>query len=388
MIAGVPSRERAVFAGLSAVALAFAWQFLVVRYTFGGNWTAWFCTGGNVAQPDPLAFEHLYRFAQSDGYDGQFYHYMAHDPLFRRGFDRYIDAPRLRYRRILIPALAFIISAGQDRWIDTALIALNLLCIFGGAYWLSRYARLYGHHPAWGTLFLLVPAVLVSLDRLTADLALTALCVGFALYLSEKRAAELYVVLLLAPLARETGLLLTAAYCIGLLFDRRGKAALIFAASAIPAVAWYAFVQSHTVPYDSAGWFTPIPFAGLIDRMMHPVAYPFLPIVKWAAEILDECALAGMALAFALSFRWSSQFPRSLALAALLITLSGIMLGKPFWSDVFAFGRVFSPLLLLIGLQRFLTRSWWTVLPVALVDPRIGLQLGYKVFQIGRALFR
>ena len=328
MTAGVPSRDRAVFAGLLAVALAFAWQFLVVRYTFGGNWTAWFCTGGNVAQPEALAFEHLYRFAQSDGYDGQFYHYIAHDPLFRRGFDRYIDAPRLRYRRILIPALAFIISAGQDRWIDTALIALNLLCIFAGAYWLSRYARRYGHHPAWGALFLLVPAVLVSLDRLTADLALTALCVGFALYLSEKRAAELYMVLLLAPLARETGLLLTAAYCIVLLFERRGKAALIFATSAIPALAWFAFVQSHTVPYDSAGWFTPVPFAGVIDRMIHPVAYPFLPIVKWLAEIFDECALAGMLLAFALSFRWSPQFPRPLALAALLITLSGISSGE------------------------------------------------------------
>jgi len=384
---GVPNRERAVIAGLVAAALAVGWQFLVVRYTFAGNWTAWFCTGGNVAQPDALAFEHLYRFAQSNGYDGQFYHYIAHDPLFRRGFDRYIDAPRLRYRRILVPGLAFVVSAGQDRWIDTALIALNLLFIFAGAYWLSRYAQSYGHHPAWGALFLLVPAVLVSLDRLTVDLALTALCVAFTLYVSEKRAGELYVVLLLAPLARETGLLLTAAYCIVLLFEGRSKAALVFATSAIPAIAWFAFVQRHTVPYDSTGWFTPVPFAGVIDRMIHPVAYPFLPIVKWAAEILDVCSLAGIALAFALSFRWPPRFPKPLALAALLITLSGITLGKPFWGDVFAFGRVFSPLVALIALRSFSTRSWWPVLPVALIDPRIGLQLGYKLFQIARALF-
>jgi len=382
------SRRRAVIAGLAAAALAFGWQFLVVRYTFGGNWTAWFCTGGNVTQPKALDSEHLYRFPQSDGYDGQFYHYIAHDPLFRRGFDRYIDAPRLRYRRILNPVLAFVLSAGQDRWVDDALVALNLLFIFAGAYWLSRYAQSYGHHGAWGTTFLLAPATLVSLDRLTADLALTALCVAFALYVSEKRGSrKLYAVLLLASLARETGLLLTAAYCIALLLERHGKAALIFATSAIPVVGWYAFVQVHTLPYDASQWFTPIPFGGLMDRMIHPVTYAFLPVVKWLAEICDECSLAGMALAFALSFRPSSQFPRPLALAALLITLSGITLGKPFWGDAFAFGRVFSPLVVLITLQSFATRSWWTVLPLALIDPRIGLQLGYKLFQIARALF-
>jgi hypothetical protein len=387
MTAGGPGRKPAVIAGLLAVALALAWQFLVAHYVFAGNWTSWFCTGGNLAQPDALASEHLYRFAQSDGYDGQFYHYITHDPLFLRGLDHYIDAPRLRYRRILIPALAFTASAGQDRMIDAALVAVNLLFVFAGTYWLSRYACSYGRHPAWGMLFLLVPAVLVSLDRLTVDVALTALCVGFALYIREKRPRELYVVLLLAPLARETGLLLTAAYCIVLLSERRSKVALVFATSTIPAIAWYAFVRSHTVPYDSSGWFTPVPFAGLVDRMIHPVTYPFLPIVKWAAEVLDECSLAGVALAFFLSFRWPSQLPRPLALAALLITFSGITLGNPFWGDVFAFGRVFSPLVVLVALQGFSTRSWWAALPLALIDPRIGLQLGYRVFQIARALF-
>jgi hypothetical protein len=387
MTAGAPGRKPAVIAGLLAVAVALSWQSLAAHYVFAGNWTSWFCTGGNLVQPDALATEHLYRFAHSDGYDGQFYHYIAHDPLFRRGMDHYIDAPRLRYRRILVPALAYAVAAGQDRVIDAALVAVNLLCVFGGAYWLSRYATSYGRHPAWGTLFLLVPAVLVSLDRLTVDLALTALCVGFALYIEEKRPRALYLVLLLAPLARETGLLLTASYSIVLLFERRSKAALVYATSAIPAIAWSAFVYSRTLPYDSSGWFTLIPFAGAIDRMIHPVAYSFLPIVKWPAEVLDECSVAGLVLAFILSFRWPGQFPRPLALAALLITLSGVALGKPFWADVFGYGRVFSPLVVLIALRGFPTRSWLPVLPLALIDPRIGLQLAYRVLQIARAVF-
>jgi len=381
-------RKGAVIAGLAAVALVAGWQALVVRYTFGGNWTAWFCTGGNLVRPPLVAAENVYVFPASGGYDSQFYHYVAHDPWFRRGLYRYIDAPRLRYRRILVPGLAYLTAAGRDRAIDPALIAVNLVFVFAGAYWLSRHAARHGRHPAWGLLFLLTPAVLVSLDRLTVDLALTALCVGFALYLSEGRPVELYLVLLLAPLARETGLLLIAGYCLALMFERRLKTVALFATSVIPALAWYLFVQRHSVPYDSAGWFTPIPLAGVVDRMIHPVSYAFIPMVKWLAEILDQCALAGVLLMFVLSFRWPAQLPRPWALAVLLMALSGITLGKPFWGDVFAFGRVFSPLAVLIALQSFSTRSWWNLLPLALVDPRIGLQLGYKLFQVITALGR
>ena len=216
---------RAVIAALVATGLALGWQFLVARYAYAGNWTEWFCTGGTLAPPPLLASEHIYTFPTSGGYDSQFYHYVAHDPVFRRGLDRYIDAPRLRYRRILVPGLAFVLSVGQDRWIDAALIGVNLLFVFAGAYWLSRYAVSHGRHPAWGVAFLLAPAMLVSLDRLTVDLALTALCVGFAWYVQQQRLPQLYLVLLLAPLARETGLLLIAAYCIVLIFERRVKAA-------------------------------------------------------------------------------------------------------------------------------------------------------------------
>ena len=375
-------------AGLLAVALALGWQGLVIRYTFAGNWTAWFCTGGNLRQPPLAVAEKIYVFPASGGYDSQFYHYVAHDPMFHRGLDRYIDAPRLRYRRILVPGLAFLLAAGQDDAIDTALIVVSLLFVFAGAYWLARYAGKFGRNPMLGALFLLSPAMLVSLDRLTVDLALTALCVGFALYVQEHRRRAVYLVLLLAPLARETGLLLTAAYCMALLLERRFKYAALFATSAIPALAWYIFVQGHTAPYGSEGWFTLIPFAGIVDRMTHPVTYPFIPIVKWLAEILDECALAGAMLAFLFSFRRTMGFPRALIFAAMFITLSAVTLGQLFWSDVFAFGRVFSPLFVLIALQSFATRSWVTLLPVVLVDPRIGLALAYKLYQVAIAVGR
>ncbi len=360
----------------------------MVNFQYDGNWTVLFCTGGNLAQPLSLAGENIYRFPNSNGYDGQFYHYVAHDPLFRYGIAKYIDAPRLRYRRILLPGLAYLAAAGQAKAIDPALIGVTLLFLFAGVYWLSRYAVSCGRHAAWGLIFLTVPAVLVSLDRLTVDLALTALCVGFVLYLKEKRPRELYCILVAAALARETGILLTVAYCASLLFERRIRRALLIASSAAPALAWCAFVQSHTQAYGTGDWFTPWPLAGPVARMMHPVHYPFIPAVKWSAVVLDECAVAGTLLAFVLSFRWSrSGYPVPAIVAGLLMTLTGLNLGTPFWADAFSFGRIFSPLLVLLALQTGTTRSWLPMLPVALIAPRIAMQLAYHLVKVAQALF-
>jgi len=381
-------RRWPALAGLLAVAGTLAWYSLVVHYIYGGNWTGLFCTGGNLVQPPALASENIYRFAGSYGYDGQFYHYVAHDPLFRQGLARYIDAPRLRYRRILVPGLAYLAAAGQSQAIDAAFMAVNLLFLFAGVYWSSRYVVDHLWHPAAGLLFLLTPAVLISLDRATVDLALVALCVAFALYVTEERPRGIYVVLVLAPLARETGLLLTAAYCASLLLERRFRRALVFATAAVPALAWFAYVQIHTHPHGTKGWFTVVPLAGLVRRVLHPASYPFVPAIRWTAEALDVCALAGMLLAFLLSFwRPKKAIPAAVLLAAALMTLTGLNLGRPFWEDAFAFGRVFSPLLVLLLLESCAARSWVRALPAALIDLRIGLVLGSLIVKVVTAVF-
>jgi hypothetical protein len=386
---GVSDRKRAVMGAVLAVGFAFVWQLLLVRCNYEGNWTSLFCTGANLTQPPALAKENIYLFPHSNGYDGQFYHYVAHDPLFRRGFARYIDGPALRYRRILVPGLVYLMAGGQDRAIDPAFFALNLFMLFVGVYWSCRYVTHFAHHPMWGLLFLLVPAVLISVDRITVDIALTALCVGFALYLKEERPGHLYVLLLLAPLVRETGWLLTAAYCISLLLERRIFRAVVFASCTAPAAAWYAFVHSHTSRSGVEGWFAPVPLAGLLDRVIHPVTYPFLPAVRWTAVVLDECALAAVMLAFVVSF-WppKAKFPVAIRVATILMSVMGIYLGSAaVWSDAFAFGRIFSPLIALIALEGCWTGRWWGLVPAALLDPRIGLQLVYQLLKVAQALF-
>lgn len=262
-------------------------------------------------------------------------------------------------------------------------MAVNLLFVFAGVYWLARYAGYYAWNSACGLLFLLVPAVLIALDRLTVDPALTALCIAFAVYVTEGEFWKLYVVLSLAALARETGFFLPVAYCISQVLARRLSRALLFATSMIPALGWYAFVQSHTPPYDVADWFTRIPLSALIERMIHPVSYPFIPAVRWAAAIFDEFALAGIVLAIVLCV-WPRppKYPLAIALAAVFMSVTALNLGARFWSDAFAFARVFSPLLVLVALRAFSMRWWIPALPVALIVPRIGLQLAYNAYRI------
>src|SRR5437660_12759727 len=106
---------------LCATALAFCWQFAMVHFVYADNWTSLFYTGdARMSLPAELASEHIYRFANVVGYDGQQYHLIAHDPLFQRGFAQNLDIPRVRYRRILVPGLAAVFALGRDKWVDRA----------------------------------------------------------------------------------------------------------------------------------------------------------------------------------------------------------------------------------------------------------------------------
>jgi hypothetical protein len=169
--------KPAVFAALTVLAV-WTWMALDVQFNFRGQWSALFLSGAYSPPPPSLASS-TYEFQHSYGYDGQYYRYVAHDPLFRKGIARYVDGPNVRYERILIPGLAAILSFGQDRFTDAAYIAVVLGFIYLGALWLGQFAVVNGSHPAWACVFGLLPATLITTQRMTVDVALTALCMGW-----------------------------------------------------------------------------------------------------------------------------------------------------------------------------------------------------------------
>ncbi len=374
-------RLRCAVSGLVCASAVLLWQAATVRYNYGGNWTALFCTGEKAPLPPALESEHIYRFAGSYGFDGQLYHYIAHDPLLRLGLDRFIDAPRLRYPRILVPGLAHLLALGRTERIDWAYRAVIVLFFFAGAYWLGRVAQSRGCSSAWGAAFFFVPAAIVSADRLTVDVSLAALSVAFALYAREEESsAKLYAILVLAGLARDTGVLLVAAWCLWLLQRRQWRRAALFSTAALPMMGWYAFVFSRTSPYRLGGSLT-FPLGGLADRFLHPLSYALPAGPALLAVLLDYVALLGTVLALGaaiwVALRRGFDAPRW---AMLLFVALAVFLWRPGeWTSAYEFPRILSPLIILLAIEAMGSFCILYVAPLGLVLPRLGLQVGLQV---------
>jgi len=346
--------------------LVLSWEALLVRYSYGGNWTALFWTGNTLPIPAELrpgtyVFPHL-------GYDAQTYRYVAHDPLFRKGYSAGIDSPSLRYRRILVPIAAFFLAGGRQNLIDGAYIAIVLMAIFPGVYWSSVYARLSGRHSAWGLIFLLTPGALTSIDRMVIDGMMTALFAGFLVYAKREDATKLYVVLALSVLMRETGLLLVAGAAGAAFLQKRFVRALLFGTAVVPALGWYVFVRLHTsavaVPpiFATPGW-------GLIRRLF---TVREVPGRLWhtVVPVLDVLRLLGLIVSFALAVRWISKSPREpVAITIGLFVVLGLVASSPeHLVKAYGYSRPLSPLLLFVMLQAVAEGFWLALAPPLLVS--------------------
>jgi hypothetical protein len=375
--------RRPLVLALAAALGVWVWQFATVHLNYSGNWTALFCTSPEWPRPAFLASENIHTFSQS-GYDGQMYHFIAHDPWITRGAVSAMDDPALRYRRILVPALAWAAALGRDSAIHPAYLAVILGFVFLGVYWLARAMVIQGRHPAWGLMFVLMPATLVSMDRMTVDVALGALAAGFVLYSSSRW--KILPILACAALTRETGLLLTAGYGAFLLSRRRVADLFWAAATALPAIFWYAYVRYHTPPEPPGGFGSWIPLAGWIERVAHPVVYPLPHWPALVATEMDYVALAGVALMLghavwlAWQRRWNARAAAIYVFAAAIIFVGS----RSVWEDAFGYGRVATPLLVLLAAEDARPRLAFG--PVALIDARIGLNFYLQIKGVVRGL--
>jgi hypothetical protein len=374
----------AVAVGLLAASLVLTWQTLRVRYTYGGNWSALFCTGADYPVPEELQHEKLYLFPNRVGFDGQVYHYIAHDPIYPWRFQAWVDDPGLRYRRILVPLMAFVLAGGASDRIDVAYRAVVLAWIFLGAYWVARYAALCGRRAIWGLGFLLIPTALLSAERMTVDVALAALCAGVAVASRRGTRTALFLLLVAAGLARETGLLLVAAASIDALLRGKRREAALFGCAALPVLAWFGFVAAHTTakPYPLSLW----PFSGIVGAFLHPQGY-LSGEAQWdwlsrhwqdLNQAADRLALLGVALAVVLAVRGlRTRRAGVISVAAALFSVQCALHNAPpdAWQEIDNFGRVYSPLLLAVGLDALAAGRWIGLVPPLLLWPRIGLAL-------------
>lgn len=103
----------------------------------------------SVIKPDPN-----FPTYDANGYDGQFFYYLALDPVHARD---YMDANSYRYTRILYPMVARVLALGRPDLVPITLFLVNLLGLAAGtavvAALLKRaglspwFALVYGFYP-------------------------------------------------------------------------------------------------------------------------------------------------------------------------------------------------------------------------------------------------
>ena len=139
---------------------------------------------------------------------------------------------------------------------------------------------------------------------------------------------------------------------------------------------------------------------GLIEGHVHlgvalptpPIAMPNLPFPgpnaeqALAAVELDYVALMGVALMLghAAWLAWSRRWNANVA-AIYVFALALIFLGsRSVWEDAFGYGRVISPLIVLLAAED--GRPRLAFLPVVLIDARIGLNFLKQIIGVARGL--
>jgi hypothetical protein len=371
---------HAVRVAVVSVGLALLWLTATVYRNYGGNWTGIYCFGETYAIGAETERLGVYKHPGSFGYDGQIYFLMAQDPFLRGEPHRYVDFPRLRYRRILIPLAARIAALGNDAALVATYLGVMLAFLALGAWSAARWAELRRHSCWIGLLFLLVPGVAISIDRMTVDLGLAALTMT-AIYAWNARLRKLLLLsLALAPLVRETGLLLIAGFALVSILNRKWRDASGFVACAAPAAAWFVWVHLRTQPMDYAN--TMIPMASILKGFYAPAEYP--PGLPWRRlwVFADLLALVGVVYGFYLALRWWKNWREEpLRAAALLFALMGMTLQRDdHWWRVYDFGRVYTPMMIILMTDR--ESHLIHASPAMLMWPRIGLQVGRQILGI------
>jgi hypothetical protein len=123
---------------------------------------------------------HASYVAKGFGNDGQFYYYIAVDPVNAQYFT---DSPGYRYKRIFYPMLARLLALGQPQLIPYTLIIINWFAVAGGTWVIAAWLKRRRLSPWLALIYGLYPALLVSFQRdLTEPLSYALIALGFYLF--------------------------------------------------------------------------------------------------------------------------------------------------------------------------------------------------------------
>jgi hypothetical protein len=268
------------------------------------------------------------------GYDGQFFLYIASDPL---NADGYLDEPAYRYSRIVYPLLARAAAAGQQDAIPWALLLLNVIALGAGTFAVALLLKGRGLSPWYALLFGLYPGLYVAVSHDLAEPIAYAFAAAGLLAFERRHVGTAAFTFAVAGLTRETTLLFPATLALWLVVRRRTRDAAILAAAVVPYLGlrvglWIWLGAGNDA---QAQELSVIPFGGLLS---HPLS-DRLTTEQVLAVVAPSLAVLGLAIAARVGWRDVS------ALAANVLVLV-VLLPAPSYADYTASGRIASGVVL------------------------------------------
>jgi hypothetical protein len=224
-----------------------------------------------------------YHFAAPGrSYDGQFFYFLALDPVNAR---YYLDNPSYRYTKILYPLTARFLALDRSDLIPYTLILVNWLAMGLGTLAVAAWLRRRRVSPWFALIYGLYPGLFSAFQRdLTEPMAyaLIALAVYLFDFGGRRRVLWSGLVFSLAVLTRDKSAVFATVYGLALLFDRTTadqaiswskriasnvpRAALLLGLAGIPMLLYKIFLHfwlgSIGVPPEQA-----VPLAGILSSL-------------------------------------------------------------------------------------------------------------------------
>jgi hypothetical protein len=278
----------ACFGILLAITAGYQWFYCYA--SANGEISGLFFSGTRIPEPPELE-RYGFHYQGSIGYDGQMYRMIAHDPFRKKGYWNYVDDPRLRGERILIPFAAGLLGGDSITAVDFWYVAIvDILVALGGVCFVlladgccSRLSLI--------ALYCIVPAVVASTDRMVLDGPSVAGFVAVLLFHRKGWRLPLWGVLVLLPFVRETNLAVAAGVALAYLTRRDIRAATEVAATAAPGLAWLAYISTWTPP-SGATVHLSLPLLPHVLRLFAVVQRP-LPL--WQNRMMQAIDFIGIA---------------------------------------------------------------------------------------------
>jgi hypothetical protein len=221
------------------------------------------------------------------GYDGQFYYYIARDPLHATPF---LDHPAYRYQRMVYPLLVAALSLGQANLIPYMLLLVNFIAIVLGTELLARLLIKQRLSPWFSLAFgLYFGQATAFLFDTTEPLTYLLICLGLFLLIRQRLTGGA-LSMGLAVLSRETAILFPLGYLVPHVLQKRWQDLFrLLSLSIVPTIAWYVVIGLlfNTISLSTAPSFELIPFQGLFVFSHDPRRFQPLIVLLFIPTLLS-----------------------------------------------------------------------------------------------------